>query len=100
LPERRQRVCVLPAEFSTSRVVSTGARAITQLRIETAPEGQSVLDRWLTQCRCQSLLIGLKAWSNACATQSAIDRALTSIHPLQMKHTMMLLPSYRTRRLG
>ena len=70
-----------------------------RLRLDTASESQSVLDRWLTQCRCQSLLIGLKAWSNACATLGAIDRALTIIRLLQMKHTMMLLSSFRTRRL-
>src|SRR5262249_40996233 len=96
LPEQRQRVFVLLAEFSSSHVVSTGVRDCTRLRMDAASETQSVLDRWLTQCCCQSHLTWLKTWSNACATLSAID--IVSICPFQMKHTT--LSFFRTRRLG
>jgi hypothetical protein len=92
----------LRAEFSTSHVVCIGVRDCTRLLMDTAVEnGRSVLDRWLTQYRCESHLIWLKAaWSKACATLSVIDGGLARICPLRVKHTMMPPSAFRTQRLG
>ena len=78
----------------------TGVRDWTRLRMDTASESQSVLDRWLTKYRCKTHLIWFKTWSKACVTSSAIAGTRARICPLQMKLTMIPLSFFRMPRLG